>query len=195
MTLPAGDRRSVGASGFARLIEALHDDPHQAAHEYERLRRALIKFFDWRGAWPSDECTDEVFDRLAHKLEDTVVHDVRKYAYGIARLVLLEHRRAPASSPIDDAPVEFMTTTPSGGDDSQLDECFDRCLAELPDDSRHVVLRYYEGERSAKIANRRRLASALGVTDTALRNRVQRLRDRLEQCVRACTSGPLAETP
>ena len=49
MTDPAGDRRSLSAHGFARLLGSLHPDPDQAAPEYERLRRALVKFFDWRG--------------------------------------------------------------------------------------------------------------------------------------------------
>jgi DNA-directed RNA polymerase specialized sigma24 family protein len=67
-----------------------------------------------------------------------------------------------------------------------LFDCFDRCLAELPADSRSLMLRYYEGERSDKISNRRRLAAALAVSESALRSRVQRLRDRLEQCVQEC---------
>jgi DNA-directed RNA polymerase specialized sigma24 family protein len=66
--------------------------------------------------------------------------------------------------------------------------CFDRCLAELPADSQSLMLQYYQGERSEKIANRRRLATALALSENALRSRVQRLRDRLEDCVQACVS-------
>ena len=50
-----------------------------------------------------------------------------------------------------------------------------------------------EGERSAKITNRRQMASMLGVTESALRNRVQRLRDRLEDCMQGCASHPLGQ--
>lgn len=195
MTLPPGDRRAYRADGFAHLLESLHHDPDQAAHEYERLRRALVKFFDWRGAWPPEECADEVLDRLALKLDTTVVQDVRKYVYGIARLVLLERRRGPAFSSLDEAPIGATTAVSPPEEDDGLHDCFDRCLAELAEDGRQLLLGYYEGERSAKIANRRRLASVLGVTESALRNRVQRLRDRLEQCVQACTSEPLADMP
>jgi DNA-directed RNA polymerase specialized sigma24 family protein len=177
--------------GFARLLERLHADAEQAAEEYERLRRGLVKFFDWRGVWPPDECADEVFDRLARKLEDTAVQDVAKYAHGIARLVALERRRRPAFSSIDD--IQPLTlVAPAPVDDAHpLQDCFERCLAELPEENRQLLLGYYEGERSAKISNRRRLASTLGVTEAALRSRVQRLRDRLEQCVQSCSS-PLA---
>ena len=64
--------------------------------------------------------------------------------------------------------------------------CLDRCLDELQLDDRTLVLDYYAGERAEKIANRRRLAAGLGVSDNALRSRVQRLRERLEVCVREC---------
>jgi DNA-directed RNA polymerase specialized sigma24 family protein len=62
--------------------------------------------------------------------------------------------------------------------------CFERCLAELPADGRALILEYYAAEGRLKIDGRKRLAAALGLSDTALRNRAQRLRDRLERCVR-----------
>jgi DNA-directed RNA polymerase specialized sigma24 family protein len=55
-------------------------------------------------------------------------------------------------------------------------------------DNRSLVLRYYEGERHAKIINRRRLADALGISESALRSRVQRLRDALERCLQRCVA-------
>jgi len=195
MTSPIGNRRSISVDGFARLLERLHPDAEQAAHEYERLRRSLVKFFDWRGASPPDECADETLDRLAYKLEETPVQDVRKYVYGIARLVALERQRAPSFTSIDELPQVAVAGTAPSEDDNRLHDCFDRCLAELPEESRRLLLHYYEGERSAKISNRRRLASMLGVTENALRSRVQRLRDRLEECVNACSSQPVSHTP
>ena len=180
---------------FGRFLERLHPDSEQAAHEYERLRRALVKFFDWRGAPAPDECADEVLDRLAQKLEQTAVQDIRKYVYGIARLVALERRRAPAFASIDDVPqIKLAASAPVEGN-SRLHDCFDRCLAQLSEESRSLLLRYYEGERRAKIANRRRLASMFGLTENALRSRVQRLRDRLEQCVHACSTQPMGYMP
>ena len=195
MTYPAGNHRSITAHGFARLLERLHADSEQAPHEYERLRRALVKFFDWRGVSPADECADEVLDRLARKLDDTTVLDVRKYVHGIARLVALERRRAPAFSSIDEIRHAPMAAAVASDDGTRLQDCFDRCLTQLPEESRQLILRYYEGERNTKISNRRRLASTLGLTENALRSRVQRLRDRLEQCVQACSSQPLSHTP
>ena len=188
--------RTITELSFTRLLARLHADRDEAAHEYERLHRSLVKFFDWRGASPPEECADEALDRLARKLEETAVEDVRKYVHGIARLVLLERQRGPKFSPIDDVlPVTVAAETVSSNEGGERQDCFDRCLAELPDDGRSLVLRYYEGERTAKITNRRRLATALGVTENALRSRVQRLRDRLEQCMQSCSSQQLTFTP
>lgn len=185
--------RSLTAAGFVRLLEKLHPDPDEAASEYEHLRRALIRFFDWRGAWPSDECADEVLDRLARRLEEaTAVTELRGYAYGIARLVLLERRRGPRLTPLDEAPELATISTVPSSSEHRLQECFDRCLGSLDGESRSLLLRYYEGERQIKIANRRRLAAALKLSDNALRSRVQRLRGRLEHCVQAC--GALTRT-
>lgn len=195
MTYSAGDRGAIGAESFARLLDRLHPEPDRAAHEYERLRRALVKFFDWRRVWPADECADQALDRLALKLAQVDVQDVHKYVYGIARLVALERRRAPAFSSLDDVPMVALPATVMESDGRGVHDCFERCLAALSKDSRRLILRYYEGERSAKISNRRRLASALGLTENALRSRVQRLRDRLEQCVQACASPVVGDTP
>jgi DNA-directed RNA polymerase specialized sigma24 family protein len=180
------DPRGLSADGFARLLERLHPDPDEAAQEYERLRRALLKFFDWRGIQAPDECSDVVLDRLAAKLTNTVVLDVRKYAYGIARLVALERQRGPAFTPIETIPERSVVPDAPADEQSDMHDCFERCLAELSDENRSLLLRYYEGERAMKIANRRLIATMLRLTENALRSRVQRLRDRLEQCVRSC---------
>lgn len=182
----AEDPRGLSADGFARLLGRLHADPDEAAREYERLRRALQKFFDWRGIAAPDECTDVVLDRLAGKLIHTVVEDVRKYAYGIARLVALERRRGPAFTPIETIPERSLAADAPAEDRSCMLDCFEHCLAELSEENRSLLLRYYEGERAMKIVNRRLIATMLSLTENALRSRVQRLRDRVERCVRSC---------
>ena len=183
------DGRAITAPRLAQLLARLHADTEQAGHEYERLRRALVRFFDWRGALAPDECADETFDRLARRLaEDSQVEDVGQYAYGIARHVLLERRRQKVASSLEESPEPAAPPVPPD-DDEPLRDCFDRCLGKMQEDGRSLVLEYYEGERSVKIANRRRIAKALGLTDNALRSRVQRLRDGLEACVRVCVSA------
>lgn len=182
--------RTVTPEAFARLLQRLDPDADRAATQYERLRRALAKFFDWRGSTSPDECADETLDRLAARLGDEgVVADVRRFAYGIARLVLLEERRHHARMPaaeyagLPDLPV---ATELKFAD--QIHDCFDACLAQLPDEARALVLGYYIAEGQAKIDHRQRLAREAGLSNTALRSRVQRLRDRLEQCTQQCVA-------
>jgi RNA polymerase sigma factor (sigma-70 family) len=174
-------------AGFARLLARLDSDAERAGAAYEQLRRVLEKFFDWNGAWPPEECVDETLDRLARRMNEGVeIADVRSYAHGIARLVLLEWHRRPGVESLDDATLSRLSTRSAPLEDEPLRDCLDRCLAELPADSRTLVLEYYSAERRAKIDTRRRLADLFGISDSALRNRVQRVRDRLERCVRAC---------
>src|SRR5215470_11715039 len=95
------DGRSITAADLARLLGRLGADEERAAIEYERLRRTLVRFFDWRGVCPADEYADQALDRLARKLDETPVGDVWNYAHGIARLLLLEHQRRPAMLSIE----------------------------------------------------------------------------------------------
>jgi DNA-directed RNA polymerase specialized sigma24 family protein len=186
---PLHAARSITPAGFAYLLARLDADPGRAAMEYERLRLTLVKFFDWRGAWDPDACADEALDRLVARLEgNTEVVDVRRYAHGIARLVLLERLRSQALAPRDDeSKLADMAAPPHEGADPRR-ECFERCLAALPPDGRTLVLEYYDGTGQTKIQNRRRVAQSIGVSENALRSRVQRLRDRLETCTRTCAA-------
>jgi DNA-directed RNA polymerase specialized sigma24 family protein len=187
---PTIARRQIASAGFTRLLERLDPDPDRAATAYERLRAALEKFFDWHGAWPPEECADETLDRLALKLGSGLqIDDLRGYARGIARLVLLEWRRRPVPVSMDQHTEPVLALPAEETDHQGLMACFDRCLAALPTDSRTLVLEYYVAERREKIDNRRRLAQRIGLSESALRNRVQRVRDRLERCVETCTEA------
>lgn len=186
--------RSMTAAGFARLLARLDPNADRAAEEYERFRLMLVKFFDWRGARQPDECADETIDRLVVKLDlETQIVDVRRYAYGIARLVLLERLRDQAQAPIDDHADLSRLRAPAAADGAApLRQCFERCLAALPGENRAVVLQYYAVEGPAKSENRRRLGRSLGISENALRSRVHRIRHGLERCARACAAA--AET-
>jgi hypothetical protein len=182
------DDRTLTAADLARLLARLDADPDRAALQYERLRRALVRFFDWRGASAPDRAADQTLDRVARRLDDTVIEDVSAYALGVARLVLLEQRRQPMFVPIDESDAETSPTR-SPDPSAALHDCLDVSLARLAADERRLVIGYYTGRGGDKVANRRRLAATLGISDNALRSRVQRLRDRLERAIRACVEG------
>lgn len=178
------------AQGLDRLLGRLDANAERAAQAYEDLRKALHSFFNWRGAWAPDECADETLDRLADKLEHgSPVDDVRRFARGIARMVLLESFRRPEvrAARVEESELRHLPARPEL-DPEPLAECLERCLAELPPESRDLILRYYVDRGRSKILNRRRLADELGTSESALRSRAQRVRDRLESCIRACRS-------
>jgi DNA-directed RNA polymerase specialized sigma24 family protein len=184
------------ASALERLLARLDPDPARAADAYEALRLALTRFFDWRGAHFPDECADEALNRLARRLDEGAeVSDVRGFALGISRLVLLERARAPQArhDELDEGRVG-PAPVPDPGPDGALHECLEKCLAGLPEDARGLILEYYQDQRRQKIDRRLRLALRLGLSANALRSRAQRVRDRLERCVRACVAGRAADT-
>ena len=183
--------QSITADGLARLLARLDGDRDRAAAEYERLRLLLVKFFDWRGAWSPDECADETLDRLAAKLElRTTIDDVQRYAYGVARHVLMEQLRRQAQTPVDGhADLASLHVASTAGEASALHDCFARCLDALPEESRALVLEYYGSDGTRRIDDRQRLGRSLNLSDNALRSRVHRVRHRLERCVRACVDA------
>ena len=170
------------------MLERLDSDPRRAEEAYAALQHTLVKFFDWRGAGSPEECAADTLDRLAGKLDEgTRVDEVRSFALGIARLVLLEEwRRADARAvPVDQAHLERLAA-PEAMEEEPRRDCLDGCLGGLAPESRDLVLQYYVAEGRSKVDNRRRLAQTLALSENALRSRVQRIRDRLERCIEEC---------
>jgi DNA-directed RNA polymerase specialized sigma24 family protein len=65
-------------------------------------------------------------------------------------------------------------------------ECLQRCLQNLSDENRDMILAYYAEDKSAKIENRKQLAERLQVPLNALRIRALRVREKLEKCITHC---------
>lgn len=186
---PVGDARALSAHALAVLVARLGAAASTEAHgaaEYESLRQALQQFFTWRGAHDAAACADETLDRVATRLAaGAEVERIRPFALGVARLVLQEEYRRVAAQPADLADREPPAPVATPHVDTRAG-CLDRCLAELPAADRELVLQYYAHEHRARIDGRVALARGLGVTAETLRTRVQRIRNRLEACVRGC---------
>ena len=137
---------------------------------------------------------------------DVVTPEIRRYLLGdldeagaaaledryVADPALLERVRA-AEDALDE---EWIGPAPPIDHDPEphLHECLERCLAALPADARTLILEYYQDQRRQKIDRRVRLAAQLGLSANALRSRAQRVRDRLERCVRTCAASPSGDT-
>lgn len=178
--------------GFERLLDHLHADRDTAGRIYEQLRRRLVRFFEGRRCAFPDEHADETLNRVARKLDaGETIQDVTTYVIGIARMVVREAARAAAK----EAAVQAASRVPdhvsahadqASDESSRLLDCLHGCLGHLAPSDRDVIVQYYQNEKSAKINNRRDLATKLGLQMNALRLRAFRIRAGLERCVERC---------
>jgi hypothetical protein len=65
-------------------------------------------------------------------------------------------------------------------------ECLERCLGMLSWENRELLLQYYQGEKGAKIENRKRLTDRFKVPLNTLRMLALRLIEKLRICVENC---------
>ena len=188
-TEPANSALSERA--FNRFLACLDNDRERAGLRYEALRVGLVRLFDWRGALDPITCADETLNRVIAKTgAGETIRDIPTYCHGVARLVLLETLRAQQRQNVtlDQLPPQKVAVKPAAIDeyDEAHHQCLQHCLQTLPAAQRHLILRYYQDERRAKINQRVALAAELSIPLNALRNRAQRIRAKLEECVRGC---------
>jgi DNA-directed RNA polymerase specialized sigma24 family protein len=172
---------------FDQFLSILDIDRDRAGEIYETLRRNLIQLFIWRGCRDPELHTDETINRVIRKIDEgEEVRDVIAYAHGVARRLLLEifKKQEREQVGIDELPP--LVAQPAEQDDETGVLCLRRCLNRLPEESRQLIVLYYQGEKSAKIENRKRLADGLRVTLGALRYRAFDLRQRLQGCIERC---------
>lgn len=181
-------KRELTQKGFDELLAGLSPDRNEAGDKYLRLQKNLVRFFENRGFTSADEHADEVFNRLAKKLESGErFEDASTYALGIARFLALELRKSPlhkTSNEIPEIPV-FQTNAETEEKELSL-RCLEKCLSELPAENRALIVGYYQGDKGDKIENRQKLGDKLGIPNNALRSRAVRLREKLEGCILGC---------
>jgi DNA-directed RNA polymerase specialized sigma24 family protein len=180
-----------GSAAFAALLRRLRGDD-DAGVAYEILRRRLIRFFRLHVPAEADELSDTTIDRLARRVDEGVqIANVPLYALGIARLVLLEARARHARQQLAEAdPTAWPEAEDADAAEThelqqRATSALSACLDRIDAAARRMILDYYAAHGSGRIRGRQDLASELGVSLNALRNRALRLREALEICVRA----------
>lgn len=154
-----------------------------------------MRFFEWRSVGAADEYADETINRVARRIDEGQnIDKLMAYIFGVARIILKEAIKERERAPIalDDAPAGLRQKAPEVIDPDVRQICFDRCLEALGDESRKLILRYYEGQGRLKIDNRQELADKLQIPLNALRIRVHRLKRTLETCIAECLKAPAA---
>ena len=169
---------------FDALLAWLDPDRERAAVRYEEIRSRLGHIFICRGSPNAEELADQTIDRVTRKLagfSEPYSGNPALYFYGVAKHIFHESLRTHVvPSPRNQTPAG-----PVEENDAPL-ECLEKCMQELPPESRRLILSYFEQRGQAKIEQRKQLAAELGIDMNALRIRAHRIRARLEKCVRKC---------
>jgi len=174
---------------FDQLLAWLDPDRERAGRKYEEIRARLVKLFSLRGVPDAEDLADETFNRVTRKvakIAPSFEGDPTLYFFSVARIVLREYASrqkptVPVSSLRNKLPDES-----SSDEQPQLErelQALDRCLGQLSEDNRKLLLAYYTEEKQAKIDARKAISEELGLHTNALRVRVHRLRAILGKCV------------
>ncbi len=137
-----------------------------------------------RGFSDAEDLADEAINRVMKRLpeiRDTYVGDPARYFHGVARYIILEMMRRKEVG-VEEVPG--VTTEAEVHSDEY--DCLLKCLRFLPSDRRELILDYYIYDGRDKIAQHRRMASELGITEGALRGRAHQVRGNLEKCIQQC---------
>lgn len=191
---------NLDSSSFKALLSWLSLDSEQAEKIYLELRTKIIRYFQSQGCLDPEDCADVVFLRIGQKLaNNTQIETQEPYAYvrGIARLVLLEYWRSRGENTesLDDlALTKHPSVNPKTIEQEKAEEskkesmlkCLASCLQQLPSESYEIFIEYHQETQKTKIDTRLSLSQKLGIDITTLRNRVTRIRTRLEKCINNC---------
>jgi DNA-directed RNA polymerase specialized sigma24 family protein len=176
-------KREVTREKFASFLEWLNPDRDLAGEEYERLRFRLCTFFSQRQCRFADELADETINRVILKVSEERIENKIGYCYGVAKNIFRESlRKERTHLDIDD--ITIAAKDPEA--QSFSNECLDKCLEKLSPESRDLLLEYFSEVKQAKIELHRRISDGLAMTQTALRMRVMRTKQKLKICVQEC---------
>lgn len=178
-------KKEVTGENFAGFLRWLSPHGTDAGEEYERLRFRLCTFFSQRQCRFPDELADETINRVILKINEEVIENRLAYCYGVAKNVYRESLRKERKHVDID---EVVIAAESSPEESFSTECLDKCLAELSPESRNLILDYFSEVKLAKIELHRRISERLEMTQTALRMRVMRIKQKLKICVQECMS-------
>lgn len=189
---PSQSKWAPTPQSFEKLLAAFDSDREEAGEIYENVRMKLLRYFERYGVSDTDRYVDITLDRVMRRLDEgEVVANIMAFIYAVASYVRMEAWNEQKQ--LRDAEVEIKKDFDQRQQEDVVAEsprqlCLDRCLNDLPVETRILIIDYYSAERSAKIKLRRQMAESMGIEMNALRIRAHRIRLGLETCVQKCVS-------
>lgn len=175
---------SLTQTAFDSLLACLDSNRDIAADRYLRMRRDLVRLFQWRGSCTPEDYADETINRCARKIDQgEKIRDVPTYSIGVARMLLREmcRDRFRQARSLDETP-EPCVWPGIGSDMEYRVEALRLSLKELSHDDRFLILNYYQGDKGDKIKTRKMLSELFGIGASTLRMRAMRIREKLQTC-------------
>ena len=178
--------KDLTSESFAKLLGALSADEAEAAPLYTKLHESLVNFFKLKGISAPDRAADETIDRIPERITpETKPEDIRFIAFSVAKFVFLEKiRQEKRRTNADENYYEKKGTIDNFGekdDYEPLRECFNN----LYKNEKELLVNYFADLAGDELsAHRQKMADREGIDLNALRNRVSRLRKRLEECLK-----------
>jgi DNA-directed RNA polymerase specialized sigma24 family protein len=191
---------ALTAEALERLLAVLDESREVAGEKYEHVRRALLVYFRSRQCPSPEDLADDTINRVARRVaegQEIWTSNPQSYFLGVARNVLREQwdkpkregadisELPPSQQPKFDPAERSRSKLEAAGREKRLD-CLDGCVDELFPHQRDLLLEYYSEERREKIDARIAVADRLGIPLNALRIRMCRMRQKLQQCVEQC---------
>lgn len=181
---------------FERLLLCLDVDREKAGDEYLLLWQKMREYFAARGSTCAEELADETISRLARKIADgEQIRDILRFSFGLSRLIWMESLRKPENSYIsfDDAPT-LSVVLPDFLLRKEQNACYLHCIRQITDEEKNLMIEYWEDDQGLHYEARKLLAEKKGISPTALRIRVSRIKRKLEVCMENCRKHGLLKT-
>jgi DNA-directed RNA polymerase specialized sigma24 family protein len=179
---------------FHGLLRRLDGRPERAGEKYETIRWKLVKFFKWSCCLAAEDLADITLNRVARKLTAEEIQDVEAFTWGVARKIRQEAQKKdlktmslqslPGKGIVSDAGASVEALHKKIQSQKEL-RCLHQCLQRLSAEDRMLFLAY-RVDKGHYMESRKNLAKQFELTPGALRVRIIRIREKLEQCLDRC---------
>jgi hypothetical protein len=170
---------------LAKLSE--EDLATDSSSEYERLRFRLERFFRIKGLTTPRETADIALDRLATAIKNNVepIENINQFAFAIARIIYQEQLRLETRE--REANEQFLLLQKKNNNASEkLIRKIELCFQALPENEQGLIEEYYLKDAPDKLdTNRAALAARHGLSTNCLRQKLFRIRLKLEKMIAA----------